>query len=241
MMVKGRDFIPRLRRAIPNRSLPPVRTRNVPKRTIKSKNRGFFDIGSAIDDVVSVVTASVNKPTTLISLLFVSVIVYSHKDVFESGVIGQWLKDHRGTLIADWILSNSRKFLGMLTFLPSIIDIPKKTRTLAAFVSILWIYLLPAQDILEYILQAFALMIYFRTSSGNAHLLIVIVVLCAYFTGYMFQNISKPVTIEMQHQTHIKNLRDSLAKVVPHDRRKRSLKEILDFAKSGEGVASPKL
>lgn len=81
------------------------------KRPSKLKQSSAFDISAGFSDIIKVLTSPLDTPSTIIALVFVSVIVYSHKDFFEKGIVGEWLNKNKGTAIADWILDNDKKII----------------------------------------------------------------------------------------------------------------------------------
>lgn len=82
-----------------------------------------------------------------------------------------------------------------------------------ASVSFTWIHLLPAQAILEHIFQSASLLVYFRTNSARAHVLIAAPVVIAYFSGYAFQNLSNPIKPEDVFKAKQSELRSTLEKI----------------------------
>nr|UEP18264.1 MAG: hypothetical protein 3 [Virgaviridae sp.] len=158
---------------------------SVQQRPTRRRNNSD-DFSLVFQDITRTVTAAINRPVVLIVLLCVTALIYTHADDFSSGVIGKWLSHQQpqsGHLVR-WLFENQMKFLGLLAFLPTIIDSPQNVQGILAIGSVLWIMLIPESSVYEYVIQSFCIHTYFRVRLQRSRLVIVAFVIIAYFAGF---------------------------------------------------------
>nr|QVG74702.1 hypothetical protein 3 [ssRNA positive-strand virus sp.] len=154
---------------------------------VSSRRRATADDFSLIvQDIIRTVTAAINRPIVLIVLLCVTALIYTHADDFSSGVVGKWLSDEkiRDSHLLKWLSENQMKFLGLLAFLPTIIDSPKNVQAMLAIGSLLWVMLIPEASVYEYVIQSFCVHTYFRVRLQKSRVVIIAFVIFAYFAGF---------------------------------------------------------
>lgn len=159
---------------------PPTRT-NKTKQKVKKNYKDYTDI---LEDIFNSLVLALNRPIVLIVLLCVVAVVYTHHTHFDSGLIGKWVKANSSNSLAIWIKDNVMKFLGLLIFIPTILDSPSKTQPLLFATAIFWVMLIPEASIYEYVIQSFALHTYFRVKLQKTRLTLIIFVIIAYFAGF---------------------------------------------------------
>nr|WRT26035.1 SP24 family structural protein [Whitefly negevirus 1] len=205
-------------------------------RVVKKNNqkRSMYDLDLAFSDISRAIMSSINRPFFMLILAFTAVVVYSHKDIFDQGIFAQWLLARKGNAFVDWVLANKQKFLGGVLFIPAIIDIPARHRAVMVIASIGWVYFMPPVKVIEYFIHALSTTLYFRVQRTPARILIVACVLLAYAGGYLTTSFAPTPT-----SVHTNTLRTSMDQILG-DRRKRSLREILQFAESPSATGTSK-
>nr|QVG74718.1 hypothetical protein 4 [ssRNA positive-strand virus sp.] len=145
------------------------------------------DFSLVFQDITRTITTAINRPVVLIVLLCVTALIYTHHDDFSSGVIGQWLAQSgsaQESHLIKWLSENQMKFLGLLAFLPTVIDSPKTVQGMLAVGSVLWVMLIPESSVYEYIIQSFCIHTYFRVRLQKSRTVIILFVIFAYFAGF---------------------------------------------------------
>nr|QVG74711.1 hypothetical protein 2 [ssRNA positive-strand virus sp.] len=168
----------------PLRVVRPVIVRPQPQKIqkkLKPKNKTYNDV---MDDIINSFVLALNRPIVLVVLLCVVAVVYTHHTQFDTGVIGQWIKKNHNNALAIWIKDNSMKFLGLLIFLPTVLDSPQKVQPLLFGASFFWVLLVPEASIYEYVVQSIALHTYFRVKLQKSRLVIILFVVFVYFAGF---------------------------------------------------------
>nr|QVG74714.1 hypothetical protein 2 [ssRNA positive-strand virus sp.] len=178
---------PRARRVVVRRQQvvvrqPTTRAQRKPSRRAKSTD----DFSLIFQDITRTITSAINRPIVLVVLLCVTALIYTHSDDFSSGVVGQWLSSEssRDSHLLKWLSENQMKFLGLLAFLPTVIDSPKDVQGILAVGSVLWVMLIPESSVYEYIIQSFCIHTYFRVRLQKSRTVLIIFVIVAYFAGF---------------------------------------------------------
>lgn len=172
---------PIIRRRPPIPRNRPIIKNNKPKQKNKKNYKDYTDI---LEDIFNSIVVALNRPIVLIVLLCVIAVVYTHHTHFDSGLIGKWVKANSTNSLAIWIRDNVLKFLGLLIFIPTILDSPSKTQPLLFATAIFWVMIIPEASIYEYVIQSFALHTYFRVKLQKTRLTLLIFVIIAYFAGF---------------------------------------------------------
>nr|UCD53732.1 MAG: hypothetical protein 2 [Virgaviridae sp.] len=183
---RRQQVFPQRRRTarVPIRVVRPVIVRpSAPKKSNKpvKKSKNYSDV---VDDILNSFVLALNRPIVLVVLLCVFAVVYTHRTQFDSGVIGQWIKKNHDNALAVWVRDNSMKFLGLLIFLPTVLDSPQKVQPLLFGASFFWVLLVPEALIYEYVIQSIALHTYFRVKLQKSRLVIILFVVFVYFAGF---------------------------------------------------------
>lgn len=161
---------------------PPRQPQPQPK---KSKNKNRSDFGSIVSDVFDSITNSFKRPTVLLSALVVTALVITHYDVFDNGFVGKWVKANPDNSFAQWIGKNEMRFIGLLIFVPTLIDLPKNVQILASVGAIFWCLIVPETSVFQYVLQSLSLHTYFRVKQQSSRIAIILFVAVAYYVGWM--------------------------------------------------------
>lgn len=171
-------------RPVPKKPTAPASS---PKRQPRSsKVEASFDLNSVVADVTSTFTKGLNRPLVLLSVVCVIALVVTHSSDFTSGVLGKWVAEKSTTnSLAKWVHENQARFLGLVIFLPALIDSPENVRVAVALASVFWVMLIPAASIYEYVVQAFALHTYFRVRLQGSRVLILVIVGVLYLLGHI--------------------------------------------------------
>lgn len=176
-----RTTYPLVRRA-PLPSRRPVVPVSPPKK--KKTTRDSFDLGTITTDILDSITNSFKRPVVLLSALVVAALVVTHYDVFSDGYIGQWVKSNPTNSFAQWIGKNEMRFIGLLIFVPTLMDLPKNVQMLASVGTLFWCMIVPETSVLQYVLQSLALHTYFRVKLQSSRIAIIAFVATAYYVGW---------------------------------------------------------
>nr|AQM55438.1 hypothetical protein 3 [San Bernardo virus]AQM55441.1 hypothetical protein 3 [San Bernardo virus] len=161
-------------------------SRPKPTKTPKKKVVPQFDLNKITADITSSFMNGLNKPLVLLTLVVVVALVFTHKSDFSSGSVGKWITDNADkNSFASWVSKNEMKFLGLMIFVPAIVDSPAAIRVTLALACVFWVLLVPQASVFEYAVQAIALHTYFRVRLQNSRFLIILFVAAMYFLGYI--------------------------------------------------------
>lgn len=114
-----------------------------------------------VSDISGTLTRAISSTLVLLATISAVVIVHTHHKDFAKGIFGATLSKSTSP-IAVWIVANSKKSLGMITFLPSILSAPTKDRVLISLVVFFLVFSLPVQEMWHYVSQSLLVLIYFR-------------------------------------------------------------------------------
>lgn len=165
----------------------PVKRRPSPVSTPK-KRRSLpeFDLNSMFSDITTSVTSSLRRPTVLLSLIVVAALVITHYETFQTGFIGKWANTNAANnSVAKWIKENESRTLGLLIFVPTLLDLPSKVQAVTSVAVLFWVFIVPESTVLQYVLQSFSLHTYFRVRQSSSRLFIIAMVAIAYYVGWL--------------------------------------------------------
>lgn len=190
---------PRARRVVVRRQQIVLRQQPAPTRQKSNRRvKNTDDFSLVFQDICRTITSAINRPIVLIVLLCVTALIYTHSDDFSSGVVGQWLSSEssRNSHLLKWLSENQMKFLGLLAFLPTVIDSPKDVQGILAIGSLFWVMLIPESSVYEYIIQSFCIHTYFRVRLQKTRTVLIIFVIVAYFAGFWTVMKKAPQNVE---------------------------------------------
>jgi hypothetical protein len=194
-MVRLREIVstPAPRRRAPPRRRPTMRVqpRMVPVKTVSRtprSNSNNFDLNKVFTDISSTFTRALSNPLVLCTVAIAIGVILTHDFEKKTGYIYELFKDHNDS-ISKWIVDHGKKFAGLLIFAPAVVDSPRNLRAVVALVSFLWVMIIPESKAAEYFLQSLALHTYFRLNNNNSKLMVLFIVVIAWFMGFI--NIGK--------------------------------------------------
>lgn len=109
-----------------------------------------------VSEVSAILSRCVSDASFVFAALFTLFIVVTHGDDVHSGPIGDFLNHHKDNKMAEWVIDNWDKALGVLVFLPVSLRVPKSLRSIVFSASVLGIMVFPP----------FHTLVYFVASTG---------------------------------------------------------------------------
>ncbi|APG77797.1 hypothetical protein [Wuhan house centipede virus 1] len=184
--VRNRSRIPVVSQRTVQRPRVVTRTRVVVPRqkTRNTPRSNYFDLNKVFTDISSTFTRALSNPLVLCTISIALGVILTHDFEKKNGYIYDTFKE-RNDNISQWIVNNGKKFAGLLIFAPAVVDAPRNLRAVVALVSFLWVMIIPESKAAEYFLQSLALHTYFRLSNNNSKLMVLFMVVIAWFLGFL--------------------------------------------------------
>lgn len=118
-------------------------------------------------------------------MLTIMVMFYMTNSAGFGGVVLKTFATSLGTAQRDFITKYTSKIEGVILFLPTIILMRRSMRLLCATLVLLWVYIVPEHTVFQYVVQSVALFLFIRVKHVQTRLVIIGIVLLAYFSGYI--------------------------------------------------------
>nr|WPS71463.1 hypothetical protein [Aphis gossypii nege-like virus] len=153
----------------------------------KRKVPAGFDINAVCSDISSTFSRALGNPLVLCTIVLALGLILTHDTKNKTGYVYDLLKNNTD-VVSQWITTNGAKFVGLVIFIPSVLDSPRSYRTVLAFVSFFWVMIIPQSKPVEYFLQSLALHTYFKLRQQSSRMFVLFAVGVAYVMGYFKLN-----------------------------------------------------
>lgn len=160
-------------------------------KPVKQVVRKPKDLDRIVSDMLSSITSIVSQPTVFVFVVIAAVLTISHLTAeTNTDLLSKWIEDLRNNTstkkIGDFLLKYEIKVYGVLWFLPAWMSVPQNFRVAMLIAMSIWIMIIPEAGVLEYMVQAIAIRMYFRVSNEVARVLLIAVVAVLYWAGFIF-------------------------------------------------------
>lgn len=141
-----------------------------------------------VSELTSSVTSIVNEPSVFLLTLVAALLVGTEILTPCAGWGVQWLAQmaagSTALPVAKFLARNYYKALGALCFAPAWLSVPQSKRMTAGAAMLFWLLVVPEAGVWEYVLQALAIRAYFRVRMPMARVLVIALVVLAYWSGF---------------------------------------------------------
>lgn len=153
-----------------------------------SKRRKAIKRGKDILTAISRVLTDLGSNTYFLLTLALTVFVmYSHVNDTTNGPLHTFIEklvsDDSTKGIGEYLKKNINGIVGVLIFMPTIFAVPKSQRLFVAVMTIAWSLLFVPYSILEYAIQSFVTLLYFRLNKPTHRFIVVAVGIATMYFG----------------------------------------------------------
>ncbi|VDL74358.1 unnamed protein product [Nippostrongylus brasiliensis] len=166
------------------RSRPIVRVVTKPRPLHRIRDVDFLNA------VLRAIGVALRHPLFVVTLLLAVGFNITFKNV-DAGPISSVLPKDSTNSFVKWPRSNIVKVAGYIIFVPVIVDASRGQQASLALVVAVWVSLVPEAVYVEYAIQAVALHLFFHLRSSSHRLVIVAIVIVAYFSGFILSGVGK--------------------------------------------------
>jgi hypothetical protein len=156
------------------------RVPGVVRRTVGSFSGATFDFGNVMSDLQASLTQSFNRPVVLVTFVFAFYLVVA-APTYDTSPLRPYIDKMGNNTVATWIKDNYPKFLGLVIFTPTVVDLQPNYRTTVAIISLAWVMLVSQKETWEYLFQSLCLHTYFRVRNQSRIAIVVVAALAFFF------------------------------------------------------------
>lgn len=138
-----------------------------------------------ISDILNTGTKLLDSPTSLLMIALVFVIIFTHAEDMSAGWLADLVKHYPDNKLLQLIKQNFEKFIGIAIFASVLVDLPKTSgRLMAWVVTVAGVLIMPPYNAYQYALQALLIHAYFRVGLRKSRTVLILLGLLVIFIGH---------------------------------------------------------